>query len=744
MMNRNSISLFAATFATAFAAAFLTVGCTDRGLDIEGTVFSLGAQDYDPLTTKATSFDEGTLYNLFILKDNDWTARQADNAIFKSNSSGVLEYVSGDYEDEVSNTFPAGSTLSFYSTTYGSTTTAPTVDNTGTTPTITVSRSTDGSLPDLRRCALTNQPASAVSNGQLTLSYKHALTKLTFEVGCQDTDENTVQSATITNITIKDHASGTYSIADGTYSFSDSKTAASYTVYDNSTGYPVTETMTTMSAVDEALVFPNANDTSTDSEGNSAINGLVISVEFTYTDNGTTTGSITSEHQVLTSTLNTDGTVTSTPFVFLPNYHYVIQLTIMGDNAYIVAIVPQYYDWIDVEIGEDDMGQTGQPIAFNNLIWADRNLGAKIANPTNDQEWEYSRGYYYQIGRNIPYSVDYTRWTKGKDGSYTMSATGTDFYGPQTYGGGGTTNKTDSSTYPYLDLMPYPVVDGITSYDEANASEYYKAQEAYIDYDLISLEPGDESTTSGEDKYYGYIVNSSSTDYWYPSDASYNRWSDVDNQPCPTGWRLPTIDEWKGIFPISQQVGDITFYDHSGTVWYEPSSGDPETGYNSVYVGHRESTSDAYGAIYGIKYVGTSRAFRIKWEAKEIGTGYPRPDKTLDSGRGMLEISIYSTDSDDTFSITDTDSNYFLNYDWDHPSATMSLPVVGYMKNKNPNVNNQVHSLIYSGCEVVMASSSGRSTARIKILGNRWDRYIYIYENQELPANGVQVRCVRQ
>ncbi len=42
-------------------------------------------------------------------------------------------------------------------------------------------------------------------------------------------------------------------------------------------------------------------------------------------------------------------------------------------------------------------------------------------------------------------------------------------------------------------------------------------------------------------------------------------WDQPEHQPCPKGWRLPTKDEFLSIVPSSQNAGDITFLNHSGT-----------------------------------------------------------------------------------------------------------------------------------------------------------------------------------
>lgn len=73
----------------------------------------------------------------------------------------------------------------------------------------------------------------------------------------------------------------------------------------------------------------------------------------------------------------------------------------LKDEVRTIAIAPQVYDWIDEDRTDNYLGQ---PVTFANLMWMDRNLGAKSADCEND--WENCRGYYYQYARNIPYILD--------------------------------------------------------------------------------------------------------------------------------------------------------------------------------------------------------------------------------------------------------------------------------------------------------------------------------------------------
>lgn len=88
---------------------------------------------------------------------------------------------------------------------------------------------------------------------------------------------------------------------------------------------------------------------------------------------------------------NVDETGNDTgPFIFESNHEYTLLITVLDDDVRTIAIAPQVYEDIIVPLDPP----LGQPVTFANLMWMDRNLGATSADCEND--WENTRGYYYQ------------------------------------------------------------------------------------------------------------------------------------------------------------------------------------------------------------------------------------------------------------------------------------------------------------------------------------------------------------
>ena len=87
----------------------------------------------------------------------------------------------------------------------------------------------------------------------------------------------------------------------------------------------------------------------------------------------------------------------------------------------------------------------------------------------------------------------------------------------------------------------------------------------------LALNPGDASKT------FNYVMIGGDWDNTAAISSTY--WATTKNDPCPTGWRVPTKKDFDGIMPIGEKYGDLTFINgHSGTAWKETAQNDPETG----------------------------------------------------------------------------------------------------------------------------------------------------------------------
>ena len=274
------------------------------------------------------------------------------------------------------------SPISFYGATYGSTTKVPAFPSDGGT-TITETVKDDGTLPDLMFSNnLINQ---TVENGyRLEMNFKHAMSKLKFRIVKQDETEDAeaekkLENATLTKIQVKGtYGTGSLDIVNGKWTYAeDEEPLPDRTSYANATGMEVTTT--SQKVPGELLVFPNAEDE-------------LVTISVTLTGIGDNGGEKTVEYPL--KKINEQGAETGN-FQFEMNHEYTLLITVLKDEVRTIAIAPQVYDWIDENRKDNYLGQ---PVTFANLMWMDRNLGAKSADKIPVYPFLYT---YNQYGEKV-------------------------------------------------------------------------------------------------------------------------------------------------------------------------------------------------------------------------------------------------------------------------------------------------------------------------------------------------------
>lgn len=363
---------------------------------------------------------------------------------------------------------------------------------------------------------------------------------------------------------------------------------------------------------------------------------------------------------------------------------YEIRVPVVGDDG---------------EVRKDENGKTvtmGQPLTFNGVMWMDRNLGATSADMTTAEGWEGARGYVYQLGRSIPYYLPKTVEYTGSDGKKYL--------------------RPRSCVDQNGGARPYPQVVGHEN--DAPVSRPAVAS--------LALNPGDASKT------FNYVMIGGDWDNTAAISSTY--WATTKNDPCPTGWRVPTKKDFDGIMPIGEKYGDLTFINgHSGTAWKETAQNDPETGAKTVYVCKRVNTS-TYGIIYAIKYQGTPQAYRLMWALNMVGDNQSVTDANGTRYRAYVTIARFPCGKDDDLNI----NTCHTDYDWEHPSDFINLPISGYIYPDQAALYN-------AGAEVVYATSTPIGVymygASFKYIGNTGHRYFALYQMGR--AAGVSIRCVR-
>lgn len=619
---------------------------------------------------EVTQFEVGTKYLLYANRGNEWPLYNTEGT---EQANHTIGYGSPLVYDDTP--------ISIYGVTYGTAASSPSQapENTPLDNPMIEEEVTDNSLPDLMYSNnLTNQ--TLASNGyRLEMDFKHAMSKVKFMIVKQDESEDTdkkLEGVTLKDITVKrTHQSGTFDIVKGTWHYDNSDGFGERNYFNGDQSITTTNT----EVPGELLLFPNADNEE-----------VSISV---------TLGNLEGEDKEVEYKLrkvDEEGNDVGV-FQFEVNHQYTLLITVLKDEVRTIAIAPQVYDWIDEDRKDNYLGQ---PVTFANLMWMDRNLGAKSADCEND--WEACRGYYYQYARNIPYILDMSQYDLAIKGSskyeflYTYNQ-----YGEKVYGGlqaGSTKTLDDGSTIAVRtrqNIAVNPGDEGIYEFIYDNGSGVWMYGE----------------TGTNEDQF----IN----DYWTQS---------LENHPCPKGWRLPTKEDFATFLP------DYTF---TTNPWYNgfhhpaPYSGEILKYQEEVIYG----TVNGERAFYLIKRQGRDDCYRIRILLKSS-----IKDGIRDDTKQYYEFAYFSGDKTMSFEGINESNQEELNtrFDWQTPSSIMEIPAVGFI---HPH---SAFKLDGDGINAILRTSEYNETRG----GYNWVFYLrndyrFGLIDDSRKALGDQIRCVR-
>lgn len=614
-------------------------------------------------------FEVGTKYRLYAVNKEGGIELKGQEGIEQSNHTinygSVISYGS--------------SPISFYGATYGSTTEVPAFPSDGGT-TITETVKDDGTLPDLMFS--NNLIDQTVSNGyRLEMDFKHAMSKVEFMIVKQDEskdDEKKLKNVKLKRIELTGmRTSGTLDIVNGQWKYEGNKTSRTY--YNNAEGLPIGTTSTQVSD-QEFLIFPNEDETNLeDITVKVTLSGIegkdVVEEEYTLKESNE-------------ENLPEEDWSKLPPFKFQKNHRYTLLITVLKDEVRTIAIAPQVYDWIDEDRKDNYLGQ---PVTFANLMWMDRNLGAKSADCEND--WENCRGYYYQYARNIPYILDKEKYDAASNKIpvypflYTYNQNGEKVYGGVAAGDN-------------IDNIP-------------------------VRYPNIAINPGDKGL-------YLFIWDPASNGIWLYNENNNGEhsfineyWtSDNNNHPCPKGWRLPTRADFASFLPEKRFPIDTWYEGYQSTFNYQANT-----------LGYRED--EVHGningerAIYIIKRRGRPDCYRIRILLKESNT----------PGKSYYEFAYFPGDATMKFDGLTTEAAFVESmnnglFDWNSPSAIMQIPACGFIHTIGGN------KLDGDGVSTVLRSSDWVRVGYNWVCYLRSDQSFGLFDGSR-KALGDQIRCVR-
>lgn len=895
------------------------VGMEDReALVREGKYLSASRAaelgDPDPSAgTVGSNFAEGTPYRMVVVSGNqdemNGTNQRANyirmNDVVKEARSGSIPYIDfGEYAIECLSFAPTPDeeqkrkALDFYGFTYGTPENAGSdylllkgeSDN-GYTTLYREESVTEAGLNDLLYGQLLNQRAATVGSSA-QIPFRHAFSQLRFQA-LQTEGQNEGGSGSgqglhdiqITGITV----TGTYQT--GKVFLSDGKVQVS-SQYEDGTGLPLTLDGDGAKADRVGIVSQDygimtilpseAGSLRENPEGENVTEqgyklGLQVTIKGDQTgvetycgkDNvelidGTTdryTGTI--QIPVINNNLTNNTEASGTAPLFLKaGYSYLLRLSFM-DDRFLITVVQQVTEWIpgEKEFASGDNGhdsqiqQIGQPIYFDGKLWLDRNLGADDYDAEHG-DFERTVGYFYQQFRNIPY------WP----------------YRLQDYGNGSgrplpgdkrNQSLNEYNKYDVTSFKVYPMVSpGLLNQTEVfempttSTIWYdYAKKPNYTDESVVAYQSYAISDIPEEQQVQQWGSNNRTYTFAFSNSYQQLDWTQVENQPVPQGYRIPTADEFRSIFPATPLAGNYAFigggncsapslwgpqnkteqpttaflaenittiricvpyyspqednpggnkadeWEHwksiesqlpvdqqgcypstteykckhrnqNNDIGYGPGhstnrsaepEGDPAPGYCSVYVISREEGSkhklsdnypetsmntilqylqlDDWGTIYGIKKVGTSEAYRMrwtvqcKWEKTQSQKGSMPPSGSLHP-LFYVRIDRYRCSASDNL----TRENY-KNYQWDNPVATTYFPISGLVDSGTTGVFGNFYNC---GSECMYATSNSYDTTenngvvvRLKAsAANLRNTYISVV-NGERRLYGMQLRLIQ-
>lgn len=213
--------------------------------------------------------------------------------------------------------------------------------------------------------------------------------------------------------------------------------------------------------------------------------------------------------------------------------------------------------------------------------------------------------------------------------------------------------------------------------------------------------------------------------------------------------------KWESLQDPGASPGEqsyYSYYDNNNNNWKwiyqgpyyysnkEPD-GDPSAGYCSVYIisrmyedeigkiSNNQYSTKEWGTIYGIKKIGTTEAYRMRWKVRNA-------DKTGTDPRLYVEVCMYSCTKDDNLTL----ENY-RNYDWTHPVSQMFFPLCGEVEGRNGGSGPAAGFSSY-GSAVLYATDSD-AALHIKITGDNPQNQYMSVVNKEVQTNAKQIRLVK-
>ena len=337
-------------FCAVIAVSLLAACSTEEVLDAqqEQDFLNLSASKIQ-VTTKAPTtpaledFNPGTKYSIYGYvsgtKENLWGKGKANPRLCTETADHAIDYWTGEAGQTIDKISLGTKTAEFYGFTYGS---DKKIDGTAylTTEPNKIKIAADNTTKKVEDLMFSNNLKNCNSSqGTLQMNFKHAMSKLKFEI-FKDPETNYADSkkyflnTTLTKIEITTSRNAIFNVLNGTWS--DWGTEEVTSVHFNNN--PGKKLETTTKPIDgETLIIPN----------NAAIK---VTIHLANVKSG----SGTEATKILTYQIKDKNEID--PYKFLPNHQYTLTIGVLREKgAIVIAFDPLVEPWKDKAI---DLGET--------------------------------------------------------------------------------------------------------------------------------------------------------------------------------------------------------------------------------------------------------------------------------------------------------------------------------------------------------------------------------------------------
>lgn len=482
--------------------------------------------------------------------------------------------------------------------------------------------------------------------------------------------------------------------------------------------------------------------------------------------------------------------IAASPLYLQAGSKYTLHIVLMKDQVRVVTVVPSKVEWLPGEKDDKDENGNyfstevvGQPIFFDNTMWMDRNLGANEADPGGGS-YNKTIGYYYQTNRNIPY-WPYRTENYGFDGSLTWPT-------PEERFSTNNDLSKKFSSWSSPQYKVYPIVDKKLMEPDPNKGSWGTSSSSNLYYSLQKevSSSGTYAFFYGNSNFSNSTLNWKNRENqpappgyalptqeqfqsifpttvfagnitflkMYDTETDWNGEASMDESQKQIRICVPFYKDannyiantntvyyrkWESLQDPGASPGEQSYSNNGGPYNYRGKEpvGDPSAGYCSVYIISRmyedeigKISNDLYrtkewGTIYGIKKIGTTEAYRMRWKVRNA-------DETGTDPRLYVEVCMYSCTKDDNLTL----ENY-RNYDWTHPVSQMFFPLCGEVEGRNGGSGPAAGFSSY-GSAVLYATDSD-AALHIKITGDNPQNQYMSVVNKEVQTNAKQIRLVK-